>query len=231
MQDFENQKLQPALHLKNTPETNKFKSINTGSNPSSVDWRKQGAVNAVNNQGQCGSSIAFSVVDAVASFGAIYQWKLMDLSMQEFLDCCAKPNGSCSGGVIFDPLDGFECIGKLGGLETTESYPHQNETHKCRSDPSKIVVKVSGGSAVAAGDEVALAAAVAITPIAVMVDANRTSFQFYHTGVYSTANCSTTELDHSLLVVGYGEENGQAYWICKNSWGKEVLLDSCKCLC
>ena len=44
--------------------------------------------------------------------------------------------------------------------------------------------------------------------------------QLYKSGIYSEPNCSSTQLNHVILVVGFGEKHGKKYWICKNSWGK-----------
>ena len=70
------------------------------------------------------------------------------------------------------------------------------------------------------GQELMLAKAVAEQPVVVAVDASHQSFQLYEKGIYYNSNCSSKSLDHSMLVVGYGTQNGEDYWIVKNSWGE-----------
>eukprot|EP01069_Polyplicarium_translucidae_P003183 Polyplicarium_translucidae@DN2238_c0_g1_i1.p6 len=54
-------------------------------------------------------------------------------------------------------------------------------------------------------------------PVAVAIEADQLAFQLYHRGIFD-AQCGTN-LDHAVLVVGYGTENGRDYWLVKNSWG------------
>ena len=54
-------------------------------------------------------------------------------------------------------------------------------------------------------------------PHSVNVDSNSYEFQFYSGGLYMDKSCSSSKLNHAMLLVGYGTSNeGQDYWILKN---------------
>lgn len=86
----------------------------------------------------------------------------------------------------------------------------------CQYDASQVVTKVATYHSIS--DEASLLEAVATEgPVAVAMDA--TYLAQYSSGVYTDENCDPSGINHGVLVVGYGTENGQDYWIIKNSWG------------
>ncbi|KAK0604426.1 hypothetical protein LWI29_015549 [Acer saccharum] len=59
--------------------------------------------------------------------------------------------------------------------------------------------------------------AVSHQPVNVAIEASGRAFQLYHKGVFS-GECSTS-VDHGIVSVGYGTENGMDYWLVRNYWG------------
>ena len=85
------------------------------------------------------------------------------------------------------------------------------------SQKNAKVVSIDSYEDVPLYDEKALANAVANQPVSVAVEAGGRAFQHYDSGIF-TGRCGT-DLDHGVVAVGYGTENGKDYWIVRNSWG------------
>ena len=187
--------------------------------PLNVDWRKKDAVTGVKNQGQCGGCWAFSATGAVEGVVAINTGVLHNISEQQLIDCSTEEgNHGCEGGLMDQA---FQYIIDNHGLCSEKEYPYNATTNQCNSTTCENVVKISNYSDVMSSNEKALKRAVAQQPVSVAIQANTQSFQHYAGGVYSDINCGT-QLDHGVLVVGYGREilKGIDYWIVKNSWGE-----------
>ena len=191
-----------------------FSSSASGA-PTSVDWRNEQAVTSVKDQGQCGSCWTFSATGAIEGAWAISTGQLVDLSEQEMVDCAtgiSYGSHGCNGG----QMEGAFKFVIANGQCSLASYPYTAKDGTCQK--CSAVVEIASCSDVKPNDQISLKAAVAKQPVAVAIEADTRYFQSYSSGILTSTSCGTT-LDHGVLVVGYGEENGQKYWLVKNSWG------------
>lgn len=183
--------------------------------PGSVDWRSQGAVTAVRNQGSCGSCWAFAAIGAVESAWKIAANQLLFLSEQQVLDC-ARGTLGCKGG---SPEAAFDYM-QRHAICTEGSYPYAEVQKTCGDSSCRAAIPsggVLGWMQVTPKDEEALKEAVAKQPVAVAIDAD-TSFQLYKSGVL-TGTCHD-KINHAVVLVGYGTDGPDDYWLIKNSWGE-----------
>ncbi|XP_078412374.1 procathepsin L-like [Cetorhinus maximus] len=88
----------------------------------------------------------------------------------------------------------------------------------CKFQKDNVAATISGYKSVGRNEKSLAEAVEKIGPISVAIDAGRSSFQFYKTGVYFDRRCSQ-QPNHAVLVVGYGREKRRNYWLVKNSWG------------
>ncbi|TNN42162.1 Cathepsin L2 [Liparis tanakae] len=183
-----------------------------------VDYRTMGYVTEVKDQGFCGSCWAFSTTGAIE--GQIYKktGQLVSLSEQNLVDC-SRSYGTygCSGAWMANAYDYVVS----NGLQASDAYPYSSvDTQPCYYDSRQAVAHIKDYRFIPKGDEQALADAVAtVGPITIAIDADHSSFLFYSSGVYDEPLCNPNSLSHAVLLVGYGSDGGQDYWIIKNSWG------------
>jgi len=199
----------------------------SGTPPATWDWRKENAVTAVKNQGDCGSCWAFSTTENVESMWFLANHTLPILGPQQLVDCDPQSQG-CNGGWTYWA---FEYLMTAGGLESEKSYPYTGENGNCKFAKSKIVADLKNYSfaippcesgACTDQDMTLLRSQLAeIGPLSICVDAE--PWQLYSSGILSNCPMDAGDIDHCVQLVGYNWPS--KYWIVRNSWAEDWGID------
>jgi cathepsin L len=202
--------------------------------PKEIDWRAKGhVITPVKHQGMCGSCWAFAAIAAMESHLALATGKLFVLSVQELVSCAPNPNwcggqGGCNGST--GEL-AYQYIAQNGILDewhfSYQSFHGNNVTCSLASEEDSpistlkdAVASVAGFSSLPANEYQTLLRTVGLVgPVVVGVAAS--GWSLYHGGVFDDDNVEHPDINHLVVVEGYGtdQETGQDYWLVRNSWG------------
>ncbi|CAK1549630.1 unnamed protein product [Leptosia nina] len=184
--------------------------------PASMDWRSYGYVTEVKSQQSCGSCFAFSAIGNIeGQYAKAHGARAFSLSNQQAFDCSSAAN--CETGGL--PHEVFQALTTQGGSMREQDYPYEAVKGQCRTDRSKIAVKVTGGQQLGVAGEDGLKDAVAsYGPLSIAICADAELQTLRGGQVYKPKQpCNTA--NHAVLLVGYGNEGGADFWLIKNSWG------------
>ena len=185
-------------------------------NNKNFSWVDLNKITPVKNQLKCGSCWAFSTIGAYENWYALNYDKLLNFSEQELIDCDKNDNG-CNGGLM---SNGFNYI-KNNGICLYDNYTYDATEHdKCNVNCNKYP-KLNGCYYVPENNQELLKLAVSRNAVSVAIEADSPYFQHYKKGIINDELKCGKNIDHGVLLVGFGEENGINYWLVKNSWGSD----------
>lgn len=177
----------------------------------SIDWRKEGLVTRVKNQGACGSCWTFSAVGALEGAYAKKFGTLKEFSEQQLVECDKFSHG-CNGGLM---ENGFiHWMRTAPRLE--DAYPYTLPPTTCHENsiPSDIPELKYGYRVDITWT--CLYEALTHGVVSVAIRAENDDFRHYTGGVIDGEGCGT-DLDHGVTLVAY--DQAEDAWIIKNSWG------------
>jgi len=189
--------------------------------PPSFDWREQGGVTPVKDQGNCGSCWAFGTVAPLESAIKIKEGKTVDLS-EQWLVSCNKDYWGCDGGWWAHDYHEWKkgsCGGTGAVLESDFSYSASDESCNGPYQHPYILenwafIGSEYGTPVKSAIKQAI---IDYGPVSASVRAT-SDWNYYNGGVYN--NDAVGRVNHAITIVGWDDAMGSnGVWIIKNSWG------------
>lgn len=208
---------QTLRHLNSANSTSSQNPV-SGSSQMSVDWRPY--LSDVKQQYSCGGCWSFAATGLIESLFAIKNGYVISLSEQQFLDCDREINQGCAGGNYYNAFKDYSY--KKPGITPEKVYPYEAiSTNPCATNlASEGILYSSSEVLFIERTEEAMIAALQKSPVAVAISAYNPTFQYYTGGIIEDAQGCGTQVDHAVLLVGYGQaEDGTPFWLIKNSWG------------
>ncbi|EER10281.1 cathepsin L, putative [Perkinsus marinus ATCC 50983] len=187
--------------------------------PKSVDWRAAGAVTPVRKQAGCGCCYAMATTEATEGIFQIKTNKLIQLSVQQIVDCSAFfGNEGCTGGFQYNSYHYID----EEGIVSESAYPYVAAAGTCKTTITRDPKDLIGWWPIKEGDLEELLEGVAQQPVSAILNAFPADFKQYKGGIYKSDACDKSKSSHSVLITGYGEDkDGTKYWEFKNSWGTD----------
>lgn len=206
-----------------------------------IDHRRSGCFFPPRDQGDCASCYAFAAM-------SFYEWahcmatgKLIAFSEQYVVDC-----GAVFGRDNLDGCDGgkFTTVGEfvnLFGLELKDNYPYVEREYGCPYKKNKMSRDKMGFIRIETREwdefsESEIDKNLKNAPVLINFKTN-SQFSEYGGGVDLAAGCRTSNGVHSALIIGDGRQDGEEYWLIRNSfspsWGEQgyyKLNKRTKCL-
>jgi len=202
-----------------------------------TQWSSCASIKEIRDQANCGSCWAFGAVEAmtdricVASNGA----KNAELSAENLLSCCTACGSGCKGGYPAKAWDYWVKTGIVTGYGYKSNQGCQPysigggsgsaATPACKSTCTVTTYATTyaadhhfGASAYKVSANVAAIQTEIMTHGPVEVDFQvYDDFQHYKSGVYTRTSTKAVG-GHAVKAIGWGTENGVAYWLIANSW-------------
>jgi C1A family cysteine protease len=225
MGDWTRQEYRQLLGYKSemvNPSENKVYENDT-TTTSHIDWRSEGAVTPVKNQGQCGSCWTFSSTGSLEGRHFQKSGVLTSFSEQQLVDCCTGGVGSCYGsqGCQGGIMDEALTYSQTYDLMTEADYPYTAQNGACSYKGAGTGAGYTNASKsdIQPKSKSAFKASIATGPTSIAIEADQMAFQFYNGGVLDSG-CGE-QLDHGVLAVGFGTDAAtkEQFAIVKNSWG------------